>query len=98
MDGIAYLISEHYESNEYGQRIAEETRREIFVTENSITRSEFFSAGRQGLNPEIVLVTPKVNYSGEKLVEYNGTVYSIYRAYASGDDIELYGERRAGSL
>lgn len=97
MDGIAYLISETFESNEHGQRVAEKTKREVFVTERSMTRSEFFSAGRQGLNPEIVLTTPKVNYAGEELVEYNGIVYSIYRTFQDGDEIELYAGRKAGA-
>lgn len=97
MDGIAYFIRETFESNEYGQRIAEQIKREVFVTEGSITRSEFFSAGRQGLNPEIMLTTPKVNYTGEELVEYNGITYSIYRTFPNGDNIEIYASRRAGA-
>lgn len=97
MDGIAYLIRELFDTNDYGQRIATHEKREVFVTEGSITRNEFFSAGRQGLNPEIMLITPKINYEGEELVEYNNVIYSIYRAYVNGDMIEIYGSRKAGS-
>ena len=49
---------------------------------DSVTRSEFFEAGRNGLNPEFVFRVFFGDYEGgERLVEYRGKRYSIYRTY-----------------
>lgn len=38
------------------------------------------------------------DYNGEKLVEYNGETYAVYRTYlAKNDTIELYVERKGGT-
>ena len=39
---------------------------------------------------------PNIYYMGEKIVEYNGMRYGIYRTYIAGDDIELYLEEKGG--
>jgi hypothetical protein len=41
----------------------------------------------------------RYDYEGEKLLEYNGKEYSIYRTYCphDSDDIELYVERKTGT-
>lgn len=75
-----------------------EIAREVFVTEKSITQSEWNAAGRNGLNPAISLITPLVNYNGEELVLYKGVRYSVYRTFASGDFIELYLEKKGGTI
>ena len=78
--------------------IPSETKVEIFVREESITRSEWNTAGVQGLQPTIVLVTATVNYNGEKAVEYDGERYSIYRTFrrSDTDEMELYCEKKVG--
>ena len=99
MDGIAYLIQKTYGNDEIGQMISEsETRMEIFVTVESVSRREWSDAGKSGLNPEIKITTAVINYSGEKEVEYNGIRYAIYRSYhpSNTDQIELYLERKNG--
>lgn len=96
MDGVAKLITETYEVNGYGQEIASKTEREIFVTVNSVTRTEFFSAGRQNINPELVLTTPAINYEGEEVIEYEERRYSIYRTFTNGEMIELYAQFKVG--
>jgi hypothetical protein len=38
------------------------------------------------------------DYDGERLLEYNGKRYGIYRTYhGRGDQIELYVERKGGT-
>ena len=99
MDGVAYLIQKIYKKDTIGQRIPEsETRMEIFVTVESVSRREWSDAGKNGLNPEIKIVTAAINYSGENEMEYNGVRYSVYRTYhpTDTDRIELYLERKAG--
>lgn len=79
------------------QPIYTESATEVFVEERAITRQEWFEAGRNGLNPVVELVTPFMNYNNERIVEYNGQRYSIYRTYRHGDNIELYLELKGGT-
>lgn len=99
MDGVAYLISQTYQKGSLGQHIpAKEAREEVLVTCESVSRREWMDAGRNGLNPEIMLKTAAVNYSGEKEIEYEGVRYAVYRTFnpPDSDDIELYLQRKAG--
>lgn len=98
MDGVAYLIQETYIQDSLGQRIPSESKSEILVSTGDINRSEWFNAGRNGLNPEIMLMTAAVNYSGEKIIEYGNVRYGIYRTYhrKESDEIELYLHLKGG--
>lgn len=101
MDSFAYLIKRDMVQDEIGQFIpGGETRLEIFVTEKSVTRSEFFNAGSTGLRPDYVFETAAINYNNESEIEYNGIVYSIYRTFkaSDGDMIELYVTKKAGAV
>jgi len=70
-------------------------RRTVMARVDSITRSEFFDAGRNGLNPEYKFTMFLYDYEGEKIVEYNGRQYTVYRTYEGrSDTIELYVEQR----
>lgn len=97
MDGIATLITQHFSKDNIGQFVASESRADIYVSEDSITRQEWYQAGRQGLNPDIMLITPRVNYDGQLIVEYRGVRYSVYRTYTNGEDIELYLTKKGGT-
>lgn len=96
---IITLISETYGRNEYGVEVVTGTsRKDVYCQVNSITRAEFFDAGRNGLNPEFMFSMFAGNYSGEQTVEFNGNTYSVYRTYMGrSDTIELYVERKGGS-
>ena len=99
MDGVAYLIAKTYTEDSIKQKIPVESEpREIFVTEESVTRADFFEAGRNGLRAELVLKTQAVNYSGEDEVIYNDVRYSIYRTWKrpDSDEIELHLARKTG--
>lgn len=75
-----------------------QTARQVFCKVDSITRAEFFDAGRSGLNPEYRITMFFGDYQGESLAGYNGALYSVYRTYkAKTDIIELYVERKGGS-
>ena len=99
MDGTAILIKECYDTDEIGQRIPHEHRREVFCEISSVTRAEWVSGGKLGLQPSLTLTMPQVNYGGEKTVEVENRRYSVYRTYFNGDGdlIELYLEEKAGS-
>lgn len=79
-------------------RPGEPIRRTVFCQVDSVTRAEFFEAGRNGLNPEYRFTVFFADYNGERTVEYKGKTYGIYRTYHSKtDELELYAERKGGT-
>lgn len=98
MDAVLTLVKETYTQNEYGVPVPSTASREVFCRVESVTRQEFFDAGRNGLNPSLVFIVAKVDYDGEATLIYEGDGYGIYRTYTTGDDyIELYAERKGGT-
>lgn len=95
---VAYLIAETYQKDAFGVMQPTETRKKIYCNVASVTRAEFFEGGRSGLNPEYRLTMFSGDYSNEKVLEYNGAKYTVYRSYIGlNDTIELYVERRGGN-
>lgn len=98
MDDTLFLLQTTYTKDKYGQDIAENTEREVFCKVESVSRSEFFNAGRNGLNPQFTFTVFKAEYQGETICRYHGQSYAIYRTYMTDDDyIELYVERKGGT-
>lgn len=93
-----YLISEKKVQDDEGVwRLSEESRRKAYAQITSVTASEFFEGGRNGLNPEYRFTVFFADYHGEEILEYNGKLYSVYRTFiARKDYIELYTERKGG--
>lgn len=98
MDSVLDLISTRTEQNEYGVMKEIHNSRTVFCEVRSITRSEFFDAGRNGMNPSLEFLVFAGDYEGESIVEYEGKRYAIYRTYIvpGTDYIELYAERQGG--
>ena len=71
---------------------------EVFCDVKSITRTEWFETGRNGIeHPAFVFVINRNEYNGEKIVEYNGQYYGVYRTYeAKNENLELYVEAKGG--
>lgn len=98
MNDVLKLYTTTYEKNKYGVSVPVYTAREVFCDVRSVTRAEFFEAGRNGLNPQFVFIVFKDDYEHETVCEYNGETYAIYRTYMTdGDYIELYVERKGGT-
>lgn len=100
MDDVIKLIRETFQKNTYGVDVpGEPDYIDCFCQIHSITRQEFFDAGRNGLNPAFMITMFQGDYNGESLLEYQGKTYSIYRTYIvpGTDYIELYVERQGGS-
>lgn len=92
-----YLVSETYTKNQYGVLIPTITKRKIFANVTSVTATEWFEGGRNGLNPELRMRVFAPEYHGEEVVQFNGKYYAIYRTYMARDDVmELYVERKKG--
>ena len=92
---VIKLISYTETQDQYGVWKTTETKKQVFCQVDSITRQEFFEAGRNGLNPEYKFIMFDGDYNGEKTVEYKDKQYGIYRVYRNRTDfIELYAERK----
>lgn len=92
-----YLISETKQQNGIKEWQAVETRRKVFANVKSVTSTEFFSAGQIGLSPEYRFTMFGPDYAGERIVEYNGVRYAVYRVYqATTDTMELYVQKEVG--
>ena len=92
-----YLISETKQQNGIKEWKVVETKRKVFANVKSVTSTEFFSAGQIGLSPEFRFTMFGPDYAGERIVEYNGVRYAVYRVYqATTDTMELYVQKEVG--
>lgn len=100
-DSTARLIGETVTSfDEFGNPNKTRTTSEVFCEIRSVTRSEFYSAAQSGLAPSIAIrISHAVDYNGQKLVEVEGDLYSVIRAYrAPGTDaVELTLQPKIGN-
>lgn len=95
---IITLYKDTVTYDDYGVAVKTRTGREVYCKVDSVTRSEFFEAGKAGLRPEYRMSMFFGDYEGETIVGYNGRMYSVYRTYmAKTDIIELYVERKTGT-
>lgn len=97
MDVVIKLISQTLTTDELGYPIASETFYETFAKRRSITQTEFFSAGKNGITPDFSFEVNDAEYHGQKLLEYDGKRYGIYRTYQPNNDtVELYAGYKSG--
>jgi len=95
---VIKLIKETHTTDTYGVQRTTATKKEVFCQVDSVTRTEFYQGGRNGLNPEMVFTMFFGDYDDERIIEWNGKQYSVYRTYLTRNDtIELYCERRGGT-
>ena len=100
-DNVASLLKATERQDVYGNILEEYTEREVFVKPRSVYANDFYNAATVGLKPEIVLVLNNVaDYEGEKMVLFNGELYTVIRTYQrpEKDALELTLERRLGSV
>ena len=99
-DGIATLKGTPTATYDaYGNEVITYTDKQVYVIPRGVYSSEFYSAAQVGLQPSLVLtITNKADYNGEKLVEYEGTMYDVVRAdwTAQRDRISLTLAERIG--
>lgn len=96
MTDVITLISQEITLDDYGNEETTDTENTVFCEVASITQTEFYAAADTQLNPEFRFTVFFGDYNGEQIVIYNGVRYSIYRIYRTGDDLELYVERKIG--
>lgn len=92
-----YLLTPSRTQDAIGQWVTTFTQRQVFGEVGSVSASEFFAAGQNGIKPELRITMFSGDYNGEENVEVNGVQCSVYRTFfAKTDTVELYCERRAG--
>ena len=92
------LITTVYAQDEYGVFQKEESERTVFANVSSVSMTEWFEGGRNGLNPEYRITMFKYDYQSEPVVQIGDVRYTIYRTYERRDDlIELYVQKRKGN-
>lgn len=95
---VIELVTVTRTQDEYGIWRTSETTKKVFCQVDSVTQSEFFEAGRNGLNPEFRFTVFFGDYSNEPIVIYKGNRYAVYRTYLTRNDrLELYVERKGGT-
>lgn len=97
MTDVITLITQTITTDKYGNEVATETEKTIYCEVDSVSQSEFFAAENTELNPEYKFTIFFGDYDGQSLVKFNGARYSVYRTYRTGDDLELYTERKIGA-
>lgn len=97
MTDVITLITQTITTDKYGNEEATETERTVYCEVDSISQTEFYAAANTELNPEYRFTIFFGDYEGESLVKFNGERYSVYRTYRTGDDLELYTERKIGA-
>lgn len=84
----------------YGNEVITYTDRDVFVQPRGVYSSEFYNAAQAGLHPSITFeLTNRADYSGERLIEWEGQLYNIIRAdwTAQRDRISLICEERVAN-
>jgi len=92
------LIGQQIEEDEIGNQKPVEMRTTILCSVKSAGRTEFYSGYADGLQPEYVFTVHAYEYSGERIVEFEGKRYRVIRTYQTGtEEIELTAERVIGN-
>ena len=96
-DVITLIKKNPVQTTNYTWQDAEEET-EVFCDVRSITQTEWFEAGRNGIqHPAYIFVMNRNEYSGQQIVEYQGQRYGVYRTYAAkNENLELYCEAKGG--
>lgn len=96
MATIITLIAQTFSIDQYGNEVVTTQDTDVFAEVDSVSQSEFFAAQDTELKPEYKFTVFFGNYNGQSLVEYEDEIYSVYRTYRTGDNLELYVERKIG--
>ena len=83
-----------------GNEIPTITETTVFVQPRGVYSSEFYNAAQLGLKPSVTLfIANRADYSGQKVVEYEGRDYDVIRVdwSAQRDGISLICEERVNN-
>lgn len=93
------IIKIEYAEDKIGQEIEIKKEKTVYCDIESISSKEWHQAGNKGMKPELKIIMPKPDYTGETMAEVEGKEYTIYRTYAQkkSEDIELYLTKKVGT-
>ena len=96
-DVITLIAKNSVQTNDYSW-LDQETRMDVFCDVRSITQTEWFNAGRNGIDhPAFIFIINRNEYTGQQIVEYQGQRYGVYRTYrGKNESLELYCEAKGG--
>jgi len=105
---VMIVLKDTYSVDSLGQRIPTVSARQIYCNISSVTGTEWFSGGQNGIRPEFRVIVFRYDYHGEETVNIGGCLengevtggsyYTVYRTYfRDTDELELYLEKRTGS-
>lgn len=99
IDDVITLYTSTITKDARGVERKASTPRDVFCQVSSVTQSEFFEGGRNGLNPDFRFTIFQADYQDEIKIGYKGKNYAVYRTYIvpGTDYIELYVERQGGT-
>lgn len=67
--------------DEYGNEVITYTDTTVYVQSRSVYQQEFYNAAQLGIRPSLVLIlSNRMDYNGQKLVEYQNDLYDVVRA------------------
>lgn len=94
----AVLVGESYIMDAYAVEQPVETEKTVYGYYDSVTASELFEGGRNGLNPAFRFVMTDLDYDGQQTLVRGGERFSVCRTYRPNNGtIELYCERKGGT-
>ena len=96
-DTVLLLHHPTMTQNSIGEWIQDVEMVQVFAKVQEVSSSEFFNASQIGLAAEKRFLVFSGDYHGEEVLEHEGNNYSVYRTYHSGDFVELYCQREAGT-
>lgn len=98
---VCYLLKDHYEVDELGQRVASVTARPVYCELSSVTGTEWFAGSQNGIRPELRVTIFRYEYEGEETVNIGGsydgsevsggTNYTVYRTYWKRPELSVSG-------
>ena len=88
---VITLIKETYDTNETGDPVTTQTKREVFCQVRSVGMREKYQAQAVGLLPELTFILPDYyEYDDEQYVMYNEKTYRVIRTFVKDShEIEL---------
>lgn len=88
-DDVIYLVSENPAAHGVFD-FPMETDKMCYCRVESVTRSEFYKARENGIQPLYMFVLSEyADYNGEKVVLYKGKRYRVIRSYVKNHTVEL---------
>lgn len=98
-DTVINLCAETITADSVGNQIKTYTKRQVYASRNPIAQSEFFATRTAGIRAEYVFSISALDYAGEKVIEWNDELYSVYRTYENRNELtELYVEKKLGDI